>query len=99
MRGTWPRSILRFGVTAGLSAAVVLLSTSTPARALASGDDYPHRGTVNRLEAFGFYTVYSPSFAAWRRSQHGARLQDPSPRVPSGRTPVLGNARYWERTS
>jgi surface antigen len=87
-------------VTALLSAFVVLLSTSTPARAVAaSGDDYPYRGTVNRLDAFGFYTGYCASFAAWRLSQHGVRFQSATLRGPNGQTQFFGNAGDWDRNA
>jgi surface antigen len=77
-----------------VSALVVLAGTSVPAAALASGDDYPYRGTVNRLDAFGFYTGYCASFAAWRLSQHGVRFQGASLRGQ-----FFGNAGDWDRNA
>jgi len=99
MRGASPRSVLRFGVTAGLSALAVLLSTSAPSSAFAAGDDYPYRGTVNRVDAWGFYTGYCVSFAAWRLSQHGVRFQGATLRGPNGQTRFFGNAGDWDRNA
>lgn len=99
MRGASPRSILRFWITAGLSALAVLFSTSAPSTAFAAGDDYPYRGTVNRLDPWGFYTGYCVSFAAWRLSQHGVRFQHASLRGPNGQTHFFGNAGDWDRNA
>lgn len=99
MRGASPRSLFRSVVTAAASAVVVLLSTAAPAVGLASGDDYPYRGTVNRVDPWGFYTGYCASFAAWRLSQHGVRFQSASLRGPNGRTQSFGNAGDWDRNA
>lgn len=90
MRGIAPRSWIRFGV-AGLSAMAVLVSTSAPVTALASGDDYPYRGTVNRLDPWGFYSGFCASFAAWRLSQHGVVFQGATLRGQ-----FFGNAGDWD---
>jgi len=75
---------------------VVLLGTGAPASVFAAGDDYPLRGTVNRLDPWGFYSGYCTSFTAWRLSQHGIRFQGASLRGPNGQTRMFGNAGDWD---
>jgi surface antigen len=99
MRGASPRSVLRFGIMAGLSALVVLLGTSSASPVLASGDDYPYRGTHNVLDRWGFYTGYCVSFAAWRLSQHGVLFRNATLRGPNGQTRFFGNGGDWDRNA
>src|SRR3989442_13270763 len=66
----------RFGVRKALSAvmgaSVLLLGVPALTVSAAGVDDYPYRGTVNKLDPWGFYTGYCTSFAAFRLSQEGS---------------------------
>jgi surface antigen len=80
-----------------LMAAVMLLVLVPAMTVSAAGiDDYPYRGTVNRLDPWGFYSGYCTSFAAFRLSQAGIRFQGSSLKGPNGKTAFFGNGGSWD---
>jgi surface antigen len=84
-------------VLAATAAAVtLLLSTPLPAGAALGSNDYPYRGSVNRLDPWGFYTGYCTSFAAWRLSQAGISFHGASFTGPNGTRAFFGNAGSWD---
>src|SRR4030081_182192 len=74
-----------------------LLLVGVPALTVSAAgvDDFPYRGTVNRLDPWGFYTGYCTSFVAFRLSQEGVRLQGASLQGPNGKTAFFGNGGSW----
>src|SRR2546428_8264226 len=90
----------RFGVRKALSAvmgaSVLLLGVPALSVSAAGVDDYPYRGTVNKLDPWGFYTGYCTSFAAFRLSQDGIRLHGASLQGPNGKTAFFGNGGTWD---
>src|SRR4030088_1968573 len=90
----------RFGVRKALSAVMgaTVLLVGVPALTVSAAgvDDYPYRGTVNKLDPWGFYTGYCTSFAAFRLSQEGVRLHGATLRGPNGKTAFLGNGGSWD---
>ncbi len=90
----WPRSIRRT-LLAPLTALTILASTPIFAQAVGS-DDFPYRGSVGRLDPWGFYTGYCTSFVAWRLSQAGVTFRGATLRGPNGQTRFFGNAGDWD---
>src|SRR5438046_1310230 len=90
----------RFSVRKALSAVMgaTALLLGVPARSVSAAgvDDYPYRGTVNKLDPWGFYTGYCTSFAAFRLSQEGIRLHGASLKGPNGKTAFFGNGGTWD---
>jgi surface antigen len=77
--------------------AVVLLVGIPALTVSASGiDDYPYRGTVNRLDAWGFYSGYCTSFVAFRLSQEGVRFHGATLQGPNGKIAFFGNGGSWD---
>jgi surface antigen len=83
-------------LSAALGAAVLLVGVPTLTVSAAGVDDYPYRGTVNKLDPWGFYTGYCTSFAAFRLSQEGIRLHGASLKGPNGKTAFFGNGGTWD---
>src|SRR3981081_1448919 len=81
---------------AALGAAVLLVGVPALTVSAAGVDDYPYRGTVNKLDPWGFYTGYCTSFAAFRLSQEGIRLHGASVQGPNGKTAFFGNGGTWD---
>jgi surface antigen len=82
---------------ASVMGATVLLVGVPALSVSASGvDDFPYRGTVNKLDPWGFYTGYCTSFVAFRLSQEGVRLHGASLRGPNGKTAFFGNGGSWD---
>src|SRR3981081_1125623 len=90
----------RFSVRKALSAVMgaTMLVLAVPALSVSAAgvDDYPYRGTVNKLDPWGFYTGYCTSFAAFRLSQEGIRLHGASVQGPNGTTAFFGNGGTWD---
>src|SRR5256885_2281126 len=85
------RSGVRKALSAVMGASVLLLGVPALSVSAAGVDDYPYRGTVNKLDPWGFYTGYCTSFAAFRLSQEGVRLHGASLQGPNGKTAFFGN--------
>jgi surface antigen len=83
-------------LSAALGAAVLLVGVPALTVSAAGVDDYPYRGTVNKLDPWGFYTGYCTSFAAFRLSQEGIRLHGASLQGPNGKTAFFGNGGTWD---
>ena len=83
-------------LSAALGAAVLLVGVPALTVSAAGVDDYPYRGTVNKLDPWGFYTGYCTSFAAFRLSQEGIRLHGASLKGPNGKTAFFGNGGTWD---
>jgi surface antigen len=90
------RFSVRKALSAVMGATVLLLAVPALTVSAAGVDDYPYRGTANRLDPWGFYTGYCTSFAAFRLSQEGVRLQGASLQGPNGKTAFFGNGGSWD---
>ncbi len=90
----WRYSI-RKTVCALAVALSVMSGTHLSAHAVGS-DDFPYRGTVGRLDPWGFYTGYCTSFVAWRLSQAGVTFRGATLRGRNGQTRFFGNAGDWD---
>ncbi len=90
----------RFGLRKALSAAMgaTVLFLGIPALTVSAAgiNDYPYRGTVNRLDPWGFYTGYCTSFVAFRLTQEGVTLHGATLRGPNGKTAFFGNGGSWD---
>jgi surface antigen len=87
---------VRKAFSAAMAAAMLFVAVPAMSVSAAGVDDYPYRGTVNRLDPWGFYTGYCTSFAAFRLSQLGIRFQGSSLRGPNGKTAFFGNGGTWD---
>ena len=67
-----------------LGATVLLVGVPALTVSAAGVDDFPYRGTVNKLDPWGFYTGYCTSFVAFRLSQEGVRLHGASLQLETG---------------
>src|ERR1700686_4670404 len=74
-----------------MGATVLLVGVPALTVSAAGVDDFPYRGTVNKLDPWGFYTGYCTSFVAFRLSQEGVRLHGASLQGPNGKTAFFGN--------
>src|SRR5436305_7884099 len=90
------RFSVRKALSAVMGATVLLLGVPALSVSAAGVDDYPYRGTVNKLDPWGFYTGYCTSFAAFRLSQEGVRLHGASLQGPNGKTEFFGNGGTWD---
>src|SRR5256884_7763430 len=90
------RFSVRKALSAVMGATVLLLGVPALSVSAAGVDDYPYRGTVNKLDPWGFYTGYCTSFAAFRLSQERIRLQGASLKGPNGKTAFFGNGGTWD---
>src|SRR2546429_2273575 len=90
------RFSVRKALSAVMGAPVLLLAVPALSVSAAGVDDYPYRGTVNKLAPWGFYTGYCTSFAAFRLSQEGIRLHGASLQGPNGKTAFFGNGGTWD---
>src|SRR2546425_5535220 len=90
------RFSVRKALAAAMGAAVLLFGVPALTVSAAGADDYPYRGTVNKLDPWGFYTGYCTSFAAFRLSQEGVRLHGASLQGPNGKTAFFGNGGTWD---
>jgi surface antigen len=87
---------LRKTLSVVMTAAVLTICVPALTVVAAGVDDYPYRGTPNKLDPWGFYTGYCTSFVAFRLSQqglvfHGANLQG-----PNGKSAFFGNGGSWD---
>jgi len=90
------RFSVRKALSAVMGATVLVLAVPALSVSAAGVDDYPYRGTVNKLDPWGFYTGYCTSFAAFRLSQEGIRLHGASVQGPNGKTAFFGNGGTWD---
>ena len=90
------RFSLRKALSAVMGATVLMIGVPALSVSAAGVDDYPYRGTVNKLDPWGFYTGYCTSFAAFRLSQEGNGLQGASLKGPNGKTAFFGNGGTWD---
>ena len=90
------RFSVRKALSAVMGATVLLIGVPALSVSAAGVDDYPYRGTVNKLDPWGFYTGYCTSFAAFRLSQEGVRLHGASLQGPNGKTAFFGNGGTWD---
>ncbi len=90
------RFSVRQALSAVMGATVLLIGVPALSVSAAGVDDYPYRGTVNKLDPWGFYTGYCTSFAAFRLSQEGVRLHGASLQGPNGKTAFFGNGGTWD---
>ncbi len=90
------RFSVRKALSAVMGATVLLLAVPALSVRAAGVDDYPYRGTVNKLDPWGMYTGYCTSFAAFRLSQEGIRLHGASLQGPNGKTAFFGNGGSWD---
>ena len=79
-----------------MGAAVLLVGVPALTVSAAGVDDFPYRGTVNKLDPWGFYTGYCTSFVAFRLSQEGVVLHGASLKGPNGKTAFFGNGGSWD---
>src|SRR5260370_26704793 len=79
-----------------LGETVLLVGVPALTVSAAGVDDFPYRGTVNKLDPWGFYTGYCTSFVAFRLSQEGVRLHGASLQGPNGKTAFFGNGGSWD---
>jgi len=90
------RFSLRKAVSAAMGAAVLFLGIPALTVSAAGINDYPYRGTVNKLDPWGFYSGYCTSFVAFRLSQEGVRFSGATLRGPNGKTAFFGNGGSWD---
>lgn len=90
------RFSLRKALSAALGATVLLLGIPALTVSAAGVNDYPYRGTVNKLDPWGFYSGYCTSFVAFRLSQEGVRFHGASLQGPNGKTAFFGNGGSWD---
>ena len=90
------RFSVRKALSAVMGATVLLLGVPALSVSAAGVDDYPYRGTVNKLDPWGFYTGYCTSFTAFRLSQEGVGLHGASLQGPNGKTAFFGNGGSWD---
>src|SRR5882762_3371870 len=90
------RFSVRKALSAVIGATVLLLGVPALSVSAAGVDDYPYRGTVNKLDPWGFYSGYCTSFAAFRLSQEGVGLHGASLQGPNGKTAFFGNGGSWD---
>src|ERR1700674_1309299 len=90
------RFSVRKALSAVMGATVLLLGVPALSVSAAGVDDYPYRGTVNKLDPWGFYTGYCTSFTAFRLSQEGGRLHGASLQGPNGKAAFFGNGGSWD---
>jgi len=83
-------------LSAAMGAAVLLVGVPALTVSAAGVDDYPYRGTVNKLDPWGFYTGYCTSFVAFRLTQEGVTFHGASLRGPNGKTAFFGNGGSWD---
>jgi len=86
----------RKALSALMGATVLLFAVPAITVSAAGIDDYPYRGTANRLDPWGFYSGYCTSFVAFRLSQEGVVFHGASLRGPNGRTAFFGNGGSWD---
>jgi surface antigen len=87
---------LRKALSAVMGATVLLLGVPALTVSAAGVNDYPYRGTVNKLDPWGFYTGYCTSFVAFRLTQEGVTFHGSSLRGPNGKTAFFGNGGSWD---
>ncbi|TME57624.1 MAG: CHAP domain-containing protein [Chloroflexi bacterium] len=87
---------LRKALSAVMGATVLLLGVPALTVSAAGVNDYPYRGTVNKLDPWGFYTGYCTSFVAFRLTQEGVTFHGASLRGPNGKTAFFGNGGSWD---
>src|SRR5256884_7739812 len=85
------RFSVRKALSAVMGATVLLLGVPALTVSAAGVNDYPYRGTVNKLDPWGFYTGYCTSFVAFRLTQEGVTFHGASLRGPNGKTAFFGN--------
>jgi prepilin-type processing-associated H-X9-DG protein len=94
------RKSFRFNVRKAMTVVMgsAMLMAAIPATTVSAAgiNDYPYRGTANRLDPWGFYTGYCTSFVAFRLSQEGVRFHGASLTGPNGRTAFFGNGGSWD---
>jgi surface antigen len=90
------RFSLRKALSAAMGATVLFLGIPTLTVSAAGINDYPYRGTVNRLDPWGFYTGYCTSFVAFRLTQEGVTFHGATLRGPNGKTAFFGNGGSWD---
>ncbi|TMC41194.1 MAG: CHAP domain-containing protein [Chloroflexi bacterium] len=90
------RFSLRKALSAVMGATVLLLGVPALTVSAAGVNDYPYRGTVNKLDPWGFYTGYCTSFVAFRLTQEGVTFHGASLRGPNGKTAFFGNGGSWD---
>ena len=86
----------RKALSAVVGATVLLVGIPALTVSAAGINDYPYRGTVNKLDPWGFYTGYCTSFVAFRLSQEGVRFHGASLQGPNGKTAFFGNGGSWD---
>lgn len=79
-----------------MGATVLLVGVPALTVSAAGVDDFPYRGTVNKLDPWGFYTGYCTSFVAFRLAQEGVVLHGASLKGPNGKTAFFGNGGSWD---
>src|SRR5438128_5567278 len=79
-----------------MGATVLLVGVPALTVSAAGVDDFPYRGTVNKLDPWGFYTGYCTSFVAFRLTQEGVVLHGASLKGPNGKTAFFGNGGSWD---
>src|SRR5438128_4315235 len=87
---------LRKALSAVMGATVLLLGVPALTVSAAGVNDYPYRGTVNKLDPWGFYTGYCTSFVAFRLTQEGVTFHGASLRGPNGKTAFFGYGGSWD---
>ncbi len=87
---------VRRALAALMGAAVLTVGIPAATASAAGINDYPYRGTVNRIDAWGFYTGYCTSFVAFRLAQDGVRFHGASLTGPNGRSAFFGNGGSWD---
>lgn len=86
----------RKAFSAVMGATVLLVGIPALTVSAAGVDDYPYRGTANKLDPWGFYSGYCTSFTAFRLSQEGVVLHGASLKGPNGKTAFFGNGGSWD---
>src|SRR3989442_13458727 len=79
-----------------MGATVLLVGVPALTVSAAGVDDFPYRGTVNRLDPWGFYTGYCTSFVAFCLTQEGVGLQGGSVKGANGKKAVFGDGGSWD---
>jgi surface antigen len=90
------RFSLRKALSAVMGATVLLFGIPALSVSAAGVNDYPYRGTVNKLDPWGFYSGYCTSFAAFRLSQEGVRFHGATLQGPNGKSAFFGNGGSWD---